>query len=466
MRRIERWIGVIGALLVLIGVALQGPVEGQAALPLEEGERLRISGDGRMRLRQVSSTGMEPVGAYGEILGEGSTFRHRMLLELEVAAAPGLQAAVMVRQSDEGALAFSAGSERLASERGSLALRYRGRRVNATMGYYRLHLTPLTMMRWDLEDNPEGGGQSACACPGAGGAVTGESLEEMGPDLTLEGVRWEADLGAGREWSGFAARPRTATEGVWFRQMSYGTTFKMLSYHRPSMSFRSASLTVLQHRDEENSVDRPLGVPYRPMRSRLVDLQAEIPVGERLLLAAEGALSRADEDLLDRRDVEADGHGLLASVRLRLPASLQLRVAYQRLSADFHSSYRAISYEPNRHGWRLAVDWEGADEGRSLWAFYKRLRNLETESGAARQTRSILSLGGGTALGGVQLRSAWIFRRDPDAEGWSGTAELSKPLATDCAVTLQYRYVDHRDAFAAVLDHHTHLLSLLSSVSF
>ena len=35
------------------------------SLCLAEEPRLQVSGDGQMRLRQVSSTGVEPVGAYG-----------------------------------------------------------------------------------------------------------------------------------------------------------------------------------------------------------------------------------------------------------------------------------------------------------------------------------------------------------------------------------------------------------------
>ena len=201
------------------GFGEQEQAQGGVWLKKEEPERVGVSLlTWKRKMRNMAHSrrpNFVSVGAYGEILAEGQTFRHRMVLDVALDAAPGLEVGGMVRQSDEGELAFAAGPDRLASERGSVALRYRGRRFNATMGYYSLHLTPLLLMRWDLEDNPEGGGQSACACPGAGGAITAESLEKVGPDLTLEGVRFEALLFAPCLWR-FACRlPGTLGERIY-----------------------------------------------------------------------------------------------------------------------------------------------------------------------------------------------------------------------------------------------------------
>ena len=227
------------------------------------------------------------------------------------------------------------------------------------------------------------------------------------------------------------------------------------------------ALAFLVHRDEEDSVERRLAVPYRPARSGIVDVHIDLPVGQLLQFSAEGAVSRTDVDLLSERDAAEDGHGLLVAAQVRHPASLRLRIAYLRLSPDFRSQYRAISYESNRHGWRLGLDWERTDEQRSLWVFYKRLRTLEDELGAARQVITTLSLGGRAALSSsLQMRGTWISQRDFESERWSAIGELTQELSLGTEVTLQYQYVDYQDSFSAALDHHTHLLSLLSSFSF
>lgn len=437
---------------------------------------LRLSGEGRLRWRSVSSTGVEPVGAYGESLEEGQDFRHRLLLEVSAAPAPGLQVEALLRLSDEGELAFHTGPDRLSDERGSVAMRYQGSRLRADLGYYRLHLTPLLLMRWDLEDNPEGGGQSVCACPGEAGALTGESLEEIGPDLLLEGMQVSADLGERLEWTGFWARPQTAVENERFRQLSYGTVLRGFAYHSPSLSFRSLNLALLQHRDDEDSVDRPLSVPYRPARNQIADLSLDFPAGRHLRLKAEGALSRTDGNLLSGTDAEQDGHAALISAELYAFKGMRAQATFLRLSPAFRSQYRALSYDPNRQGFRLTARWENEDERLSGWLFYKRLRSIDPEPADGsvdlepadeRQTFTTLSLGGHRALSGAaRLQAIGLYQRDAEANRWSGIGEFTRSLSQRTETTFRYQFVDYDHRRADALDHHTHLISLLSSVAF
>ena len=428
--------------------------------------RLRFTGESRVRLRDVSSTGVQPVGPYGEALPVGRTHNHRALVEMEADLAPGVVAGVMLRLSDEGDAAFDAGPERLAHERGSTSVRYERGMLNAVFGYYRLHLTPLLLMRWDLEDIPRGGGESACACPGSGGAFTAESLEVMGPDLTLEGLQLEGGLGDHVQARAFFARPRVAAEGKSFARHTHGALIKAFSYHRPSASFRSAGVAALQHQDDDRSVENALAVPYRPWRNRLLAGFVELPAGRHLRFEAEAALSVTDANLLSSMDEEERGHGVLAAVKLDYPRQVHSQAAYLRLSPHFTSLYNAVSYLPNRQGFRLSSRWDIRDEVEA-WAFYKRLRELEPEPGAKRRTSSNLSLGGRVGLGReLQVDGVLGFQREGDEALDSALAELRHPLAREADVVLGYQFLDHRNRKNPGLDYTTRQVYLLSSVSF
>ena len=429
--------------------------------------RLRFSGEARVRLRDVSSTGVQPVGPYGEPLMVGRALNHRALVELEADLAPGVSARVLLRLTDEGEAAFDAGPDRLASERGSAAVRYAPGPVDAVLGYYRLHLTPLLLMRWDLEDTPRGGGHSACACPGSGGAFTSESMEEMGPDLTLEGLRLESGLGDRFQATAFLARPRVAAENRSFARHTYGAVLRALAFHRPSASLRSAGVAVLAHRDDDGSVENALVIPYRPRRNRLLAAFVELPVGRRLRLEAEAVLSATDADLLSGMNEEENGHGVLARVELDYPSQVHSQAAFLRLSPGFTSLYNAVSYLPNRQGFRLSTGWDIRADRVAAWGFYKRLRELAPEGGEPRRTWSNLSFGGRLGLGPqLQVDGSLGFQREGDEAMDTILAELLHPLARTADALLSYQFLDHRNRDNPGLDYRSHQVLLLGSATF
>lgn len=444
-------------LMVLWG--LQGSVQAEAG----GDSRLRFQGTYRLRLRDISSTAVEPVGTYGEVLDEGRTFTHLARVELAADVGPHTTAGFMVRLSNEGKHAFESGPERLADEGGSVYARYSARHISTTMGYYRIHLTPLVLMRWDQEDNPQGGGQSACACPGAGGAITSESLEEMGPDLTLEGIKVEAHWLDRFETMVFLARPRTAVENRSFRQYTYGLSLRTYSYHVPSASLGNLGLAVLWHQDEKRSVARPLAVPYSPRRNAVFAAHLDWPLGRRTRIKAEAATSTEDVNLFSDADPVRHGHGERLVLEFNYPPQLAIDIAYLYLSAEFESVYRAVSYAPDRRGWRLAAQWSW--ERAAVWTFYKRMRVVEKQDDHSPFWD--LSLGGEIELGrGVELESVLMRQRQEEEILSTLSAQLVHQTAPRAELRLSYQYLDLSDRLDRTLDHHTHQFFVLSDISF
>ncbi len=195
--------------------------------------RIKISGSTRIRFKNtLHSETAQPLGTYGEVLKKGRKLNHRMNLELEVKINENLFAGGMLRLSNEDEIVFDTGPEKLSSDRGSVFVRSNFQNLQTTFGYYNISLTPLTLMRWDIEDNPEGGGRSSCTCLSEGGAYTSESLEELGPDLTFEGCKINGSIGDHIDAIALFARPRVAKTGKSYEQHLYGTNVKFLSYHK------------------------------------------------------------------------------------------------------------------------------------------------------------------------------------------------------------------------------------------
>jgi len=448
---------------------------------LEEVSRIRFRGESRFRLRDVRSIRTLPMGSYGETLQKGRTFNHRMILEIEADVSRAIIAGGMFRLSDEGKLAFEVGPERLSDERGSAFVRYETGNVRIRFGYYRVHLTPLVLMRWDLEDNPEGGGETRCACPGAGGSITGEGLEEMGRDLTFEGIKVDTDVGERLEWTGLLARPQIALEEHSYRQYTYGTNLRVLSYHKPSTSFRSLSIALFSHRDDETSVDRPVAIPYRPVQNRILDVHLNFPVTADIRFKAECALTHTEGNLLSKAAPVQRGHAALVEAHVRHPSGMWTKIAYLRMSPEYRSLYSAVSYIPNRQGFRISANWEFAKDRLSVWAFYKRMRQIESRSEGlleflledVRLTFSTLSFGIiVTPPKDMLIRAVVLLHRDRADERWPDTgrrtviAEVTRHLSHTADVSFTYQRTDYQDRANPAFDYSTHIPSLLASVTF
>lgn len=387
--------------------------------------KIHLSGRGRMRWMQVDTTGTGAVGANGEPLEPGASLRHRVELELAYQISPSLVAGGLVRISNEGEAVLRSGPDYFSHESGSFFFRHTagGRlpglglvRSTLTGGFYRVSLTPLTLMRWDQDDTPISGGQRAQGCgvcggdAGMAGFIRSESLEELGPDLTFEGARWALTLWDRADFLALYARPQTPhtrdpakcdqfdEEDTYYLQQLYGgrlgTQFSLPWTVSP---LEISAVALLVDEDEDQPRCDGTFMQATPMRDRVLSGQLRVPMPGDVTFEGEYARSHwwpdKDEDCGD--DCYADGEALRieATHEVRAPedgrvlgvATKGLRgkvdLAYQRIEGGFYSPYNALSYESNLEGVRGAarVDWGPVGVG----FFYKRMEAIREIGGPA-----------------------------------------------------------------------------------
>jgi len=456
----------------------------------EEISRIRIWGETKLRLRNTHSDVLRPIGSYGETLEKGQKLNHRMILEVEARINENLATGGMVRLSNENEIVFETGSERLSSDRGSVFVKYNPHNLKSTFGYYDIHFTPLTLMRWDMEDNPESGGTSGCACPSGSGAITSESLEELGPDLTFEGGKINTGIGDYMNVVALVARPRIAAEGETYRQYLYGTNIKLLSYHKPSTSFRWLGVTAISINDDGMSVAEPLQIPYDPIRNRIYSVDFNLPIKKILLFKGEFALSETNWNLLaeSEKNEISRGYATILGMSIKYPRRMLTKASYLRMNPKYESFYNALSYTSNRHGFRISSNYEIVKDKLSIWVFYKQLRELESiikSEPELLKTLSTLSLGTSiTPIKKLLIRASYILqlsRRDGQAtlrstqgQAWGKihnttqniNIDFTYNLARENSLTLKYQYINHRDKVNTASDYQANITSVLFSAKF
>jgi hypothetical protein len=455
----------------------------------EELSRIRIWGETKLRLRNIHSDVLHPTGSYGETLEKGQNLNHRMILEVEARINEKLATGGMVRLSNEGEIVFETGPEHLSSDRGSVFVKYNPRNLKSTFGYYDIHFTPLTLMRWDMEDNPEAGGTSRCACPSEGGAITSESLEELGPDLTFEGGKVNANIGDNIDVVALLARPRIAEEEKTYRQYLYGTNITFRSYHKPSTSFRWLGVTAISINDDETSIAEPLKIPYNPIRNRIYSVDFNLPIslskggkGGILSLKGEFAFSESEEDEISR------GYATIMEISTQYPHRMLTKASYLRMNPKYESFYNALSYTSNRHGFRISSNYEIVKDKLSTWAFYKRLQELESIIKSEPELLKTLStVSFGTSITPIKkflIRASYILqltRRDERAslrfaqgQAWGKVHNATQNInidftynvARENSLTFKYQYINHRDEVNMGSDYQANITSVLISTKF
>ena len=358
----------------------------------------------------------------------------------------------------------------------------------------------MTLMRWDMEDNPEAGGTSGCACPSEGGAITSESLEELGPDLTFEGGKINANIGDNIDVVALLARPRIAEEGKTYRQYLYGTNIKFRSYHKPSTSFRWLGLTAISINDDEMSVAEPLKIPYNPIRNRIYSVDFNLPIffllptfskgkghersgkGGILLFKGEFALSETNWNLLSEseEDESSRGYATILEMSIKYPRQMLTKASYLRMNPKYESFYNALSYTANRHGFHISSNYEIVKDKLSTWVFYKRLRELEPIIKSEPELLKTLStVSFGTSITPIKkflIRASYILqltRRNGQAT-WGNINDTTESinidftydLARENSLTLKYQYINHRDEVNTGLNYQANITSILISTKF
>jgi len=398
---VARSIDPEGDMYALMEEMLSAPLPEAAARPQESsaaggemGLGLTFRGDERIRFLGIDTRGGDPVGPYGEEVASGNHVQYRFTLEMTKRLGRHLTLGALLRISNEGSEVLESGPDYLGSEWGSAFAAIEYGQFRTRVGYYTVHMTPMTLMRWDWRDNPRIGGDAGCGCGAAAAVLLIESLERLGPDLTFEGARAEYS-GAIYELAAFYAMPKRARdirysefrstgESARFALELYGAEAKLQRFIERTGRYAMIGLHFLGTREDDRSVDfTALGYPYIApwTESSALSVSWELPLFTFASLEGEWLL-------VNRGDVNGDpiegdiayrgdnGSGT-AGIAVEYGDLLELSCDYVRTDPEFYSPFAALSYEENREGVRGSATFYPAGETAALSLFYKRIRETE-----------------------------------------------------------------------------------------
>jgi hypothetical protein len=315
-----------------------------------------LTGDVRMRLRFVDSAHKSPVyGTYGEALTRGFSLKHRFLLQVSYPVAGSVTVGGLVRVSNEDENVLLSGPEYLSSKFGSAFAEYETPAVSARFGYYDIYYTPLTLMRWDVDDDPEGGGGACPVCPGTpgvAGTILGGSLEELGPILTFEGLKTEVTGWDALGCNTFFAK--STVLGETYDVLTYGGRAAYTRYIQRSSSLLSVAVIAVRSEEDRRSKEQDLISTPKPFRNAIGGIAWDIPISKRLGFQGEWTYSHSD-DQTDRQP-DISGNGAVSTLVGSLPWGLRAEASYIYLSPNWDSYFRALSYTYNRRGPRLRLE--------------------------------------------------------------------------------------------------------------
>jgi hypothetical protein len=311
-------------------------------------ERLNIRGDARTRWLQVDVDGRPPSGLFGEPLRQENSLLHRLFLEVEVQATDRITAGGLLRLSNEPDRVLRLGPDYFSRTEGSAFIAARWPSLSARLGFYRVHFTPLTLQRWDLDDIGLGGAQGGCAvCGGTAAGVLIKSLEELQSDITFEGGRLDGTVGLGLDWTVLYARPKEATLdqilnlGVFdettfqYHQDLYAARVVLSQLHAPTLSFARLGASLQVIRDQEGNPECPT-LPEAPLcwvlDQEAFGLDYRLPVGRRLVLDGEWLRAARQADARgDSVPTRWSNSFRITGDLIVLPERLVVKSAYLRL---------------------------------------------------------------------------------------------------------------------------------------
>jgi peroxiredoxin len=368
-----------------------------AAVEREDGLDLTFRGDGRIRFLGIDTRGSDPVGPYGEEVTSGNHVQYRFMLEMSKRLGRHLTLGALLRISNEGEEVLDSGPDYLGSEWGSAYALIDYEAFRMRVGYYTMHMTPLTMMRWDWRDNPRIGGNAGCGCGAAAAELLIESLERLGPDLTFEGAQAVYE-GSYYELKAFYAMPKRARETRYaeyrfteeparYARELYGAEARFQRLDGRTGRYGRVGLHFLGTRENSRSVDfTALGYPAAPTwdESAALSLSWELPLlsfaylqGEWLLLNRGDVHNNLIEGDSEYRGENGSG---IAGLTVEYRDLIELSCDYVRTDPEFYSPFAALSYEENKEGVRAAATLYPVGETVALSFFYKRARDTEEPS--------------------------------------------------------------------------------------
>jgi peroxiredoxin len=358
----------------------------------------------RMRLLSIDSRGSAATGLYGEPVSSGNTFQYRLQVVASKRLMRHLRVGGLLRVSNEGTRVLDSGPQYLGSEWGSAFAEIEARRLRVRLGFYEISMTPLTLMRWDWDDNPRVGGDAGCGCGATAGTLLVESLEELGPKLTFEGAlvsygtsSFEARLfyaipRRARE-TGYAAYRSGAGERARYSLELYGFEGRWQRFDARTGAFWKVGLHALGSFEDSRSVDfGALGYLAADSwtSTRIASVSGEAPLVRFARLRGElvvwnDATEHGVVTTVGPRDFSREGAGGLGGIVLEPSTRIGLTFDYLRLDPDFFTPFAALSYEPNTEGPRVSGRAVLLREFATLSFFHKRLREADVEGDAERE---------------------------------------------------------------------------------
>jgi hypothetical protein len=369
--------------------------------------------DARLRLSTTEGvpagqSADEPTrGLFGEALEPGLLSLWRCDLRLPLSPVRGVEVIPWLRLGNESEAILTEGAEQLSSVHGSLTLRAQKGPFSAAAGAFPLHLSPLLLQRWDSEDAPPLGGVNSCGCGASTSGLSQRSLEVLGPDYTFEGAtarvtrrlargsawlavpRWEKSVSAG-------ALPSEQREARFRRILRGGSLALGPSGAGSPLDMPSPwglRLGYLRVGDDTRSLPRD-NTTYWPRKWDEEEFSLEGKAGPWRGLSLEGEQAwswiaqvtyQQARSGSEREAERSQAHRYGASGFFpRGRWTLWGRLHHLRVEPGYQPLYRALTYDPNRIGWRAAAgvrlfDLPGEKNERwGLSGFYRGLREIET----------------------------------------------------------------------------------------
>lgn len=408
------------------------PAEGGGPIPEPAGSEVPVldtpgravtgwvfSGRQRIRFLGIDSRGIDAAGPYGEEVEPGNNMHYRFEFEISRAINRHLRAGGLLRIGNEGEAVLDAGPQYLGSEWGSAFAELATGGARLRLGYYPVSMTPLTLMRWDWDDNPRIGGTAGCGCGATAGMLLVESLEELDPELVFEGALATYERSHLRTRL-FYAIPRRAKEVTFvsgpqgeidrakYSLELYGFESVYRRFDKRTGSFWTAGVHLTGTWENRRSVDflalkYPVPDPWRA--SHIATASLRIPViphvdatGEWVLWNHTGidSLNKIYHDIYSYEwrasRASFDGEGGIAGLEFEYSPDLYAKCHYMRLDGGWYSPFAALSYVADREGVRFSGSAPVPETPAVISLFYKRLRALKTVSGLEREQESFLGV--------------------------------------------------------------------------
>ena len=458
---------------------------------------ISLRGQQRIRYLCIDARGGSAAGLYGEPVSPGGSMQYRLQVEASKRLTNRLRAGALLRISNEGGDVLESGPEYLGSEWGSAFAEIGAGPFRARFGYFSLFMTPLTLMRWDWDNNPRVGGDTGCGCGGAAaGALLVESLEELGPDLVFEGAL--AAYGrADFEARLFYAIPRRAIETS-YTEYRYGGAararysqeiagFEARWQHLDGRTgqFWKTGVHAVTTYENRRSVDFA-GLGYLStdpwVSTWTVSVTGEAPLVRYVRLRGELiGWNRTDERGVLTEDglvnVSREGGGGIGGVAVEKSQRLGLFLDYLRLTRDYYAPFAALSYDPNSEGFRASARTPLYGDLISLSLFHRRLREIGVSEPG--MERALIRLSGasldvdfdgalGAGLGWLEKRSqrgGLVFPSDERRRAI--VASIHHDFGSHGVVRLQYERVNSETSSAGLaVESEADMYSLYSSLRF